>query len=115
MVHLNNGAPKKGEIMRTPPEGLGHWGGALLVSTLGVPSWRVWEILRIEGICLARRCLSRVSQDPDFAAKAPDVVALCLAPPKNAIVPCVDEKPSLQAITRPAGCDPACNKLSARP
>ena len=60
-----SGAPRKhGPELRerilarlelTPPQGFGHWDGALLASTLGVSAWRVWEILRIEGICLARR------------------------------------------------------------
>ncbi len=43
------------------------------------------------------------SNDPDFAAKAADVVGLYLAPPKNAIVLCVDEKPSIQALERAQG------------
>ena len=43
------------------------------------------------------------SNDPDFAAKAADVVGLYMAPPKNAIVICVDEKPSIQALERAQG------------
>ena len=81
---------------------------------LGVPAWRVWEILRIEGICLTRRRSWYVSQDPDFAAKAADVVALYLAPLENAIELSVDEKPSIQAITRPAGFVPAIDISGAR-
>jgi hypothetical protein len=41
--------------------------------------------------------------DPEFAAKAADVVGLYLAPPRNAIVICVDEKPSIQALERAQG------------
>jgi len=40
---------------------------------------------------------------PDFAAKAAEVVGLYMAPPKNAIVLCVDEKPSIQALERAQG------------
>lgn len=108
-----SGAPRKhgpelrerilAQLELAPPEGFGHWDGPLLASTLGVAAWRVWEILRIEGICLARRRSWCVSRDPDFAAKAADVVALYLSPPENAIVFSVDEKPSIQAITRPTG------------
>ena len=116
-----SGAPRKhgpelrerilAQLEAAPPEGFGHWDGALLASTLGVAAWRVWDILRIEGICLARRRTWCVSRDPDFAAKAADVVALYLAPPENAIVLSVDEKPSIQAITRAAGFVPAGKKV----
>jgi DDE superfamily endonuclease len=43
------------------------------------------------------------SNDPEFAAKAADIVGLYLAPPENAIVICVDEKPSIQALERAQG------------
>ena len=115
------GAPRKhgpelrerilAQLELAPPQGFGHWDGPLLASTLEVAAWRVWEILRAEGICLARRRSWCVSRDPDFAAKAADVVALYLSPPENAIVFSVDEKPSIQAITRPAGFVPAAKKV----
>jgi hypothetical protein len=38
-----------------------------------------------------------------FIAKAADVVGLYIAPPENAIVICVDEKPSIQALERAQG------------
>jgi hypothetical protein len=41
--------------------------------------------------------------DPWFAAKAADVVGLYLAPPENALVVCVDEKPNIQALERSTG------------
>ena len=99
------------QLEAAPPQGFGHWDGALLASTLEVAARRVREILRIEGICLARRRSWCVSQEPDFAAKAADVVGLYLSPPGNAIVFNVDEKPSIQAITRPAGFAPAGKKV----
>jgi hypothetical protein len=40
---------------------------------------------------------------PDAAAKAADVVGLYMAPPENAIVICVDEKFSIQALERAQG------------
>ena len=116
-----SGAPRKhgpelrerilAQLELVPPEGFGHWDGTVLANTLGVPAWRIWEILRIEGICLARRRSWCVSRDPDFAAKAAEVVALYLSPPENAIVVSVDEKPSIQAITRPTGFVPAGKKV----
>ena len=43
------------------------------------------------------------SNDPEFAAKAADVVGLYVDPPAKAIVLCVDEKPSIQALERAQG------------
>jgi len=40
---------------------------------------------------------------PEFVAKAADIVGLYLAPPTNALVICVDEKPSIQALGRATG------------
>ena len=40
------------------------------------------------------------SDNSEFVAKAADVLGLYMAPPKNAIVICVDEKPSIQALER---------------
>ena len=44
-----------------------------------------------------------VSNDPEFAAKAAEIVGLHMAPPDNAIVLAVDEKPSIQALERAQG------------
>jgi hypothetical protein len=41
--------------------------------------------------------------DPDFAAKAAEIVGLYLAPPENALVLAIDEKPSIQALERVQG------------
>ena len=43
------------------------------------------------------------SNDPNFTAKAADVVGLYVAPPEKAIVLCVDEKSSIQALERAQG------------
>jgi transposase len=43
------------------------------------------------------------SNDPDFTAKAADIVGLYIAPPENAIVLCVNEKPSIRALERAQG------------
>ena len=44
-----------------------------------------------------------VGNDPEFAAKAAEIVGLYMAPPDNAIVLAVDEKPSIQALERAQG------------
>jgi hypothetical protein len=63
----------------------------------------VWRFLRNNKIDLVARKSWCESNDPDFTAKAADVVGLYVAPPEKAIVLCVDEKPSIQALERAQG------------
>lgn len=86
-----------------PPEGYGMWNGTLLAQALGLPAHQVWAILRRNGIQLQRRRSWCYSTDPEFAPKAAEIVGLYLAPPENAVVLCVDEKPSIQALERAQG------------
>jgi hypothetical protein len=41
-----------------------------------------------------------MSDDPDFEQKAADVIGLYVKPPQHAVVFCVDEKTSVQALDR---------------
>jgi transposase len=87
-----------------PPAGYGRWTGGLLARALGdVHEQQVWRFLRAQKIDLAGRKSWCESNDPEFVAKAADVVGLYVAPPENAIVICVDEKPSIQALERAQG------------
>jgi transposase len=86
-----------------PPQGLSSWDGPSLAEALRVPADAVWKILRKEGIHLQRRRSWCISTDKNFAAKAADIVGLYLDPPLNALVLCVDEKPSIQALERKTG------------
>jgi len=87
-----------------PPEGYGQWNGNLLAKRLGdVSTDQVWRVLRKHRIQLQRRRSWCISTDPQFSQKAADVVGLYLAPPENAIVLCVDEKPCIQALERAQG------------
>jgi transposase len=87
-----------------PPPGHVRWSGPLLAAVLGdVDVQYVWRFLQAQKIDLAGRKSWCESHDPDFAAKAADVVGLYMAPPENAIVICVDEKPSIQALERAQG------------
>ena len=87
-----------------PPEGYGQWSGPLLTVVLGdVSDDQVWRILRKYDICLQRRRSWCISTDPEFGPKAADIVGLYLEPPVNALVVCVDEKPSIQALERAQG------------
>ena len=87
-----------------PPDGYGRWTGPLIAKALGdVDVQQVWRMLREHQIDLAARKSWCESNDPEFAAKAADVVGLYMAPPENAIVISVDEKPSIQALERKQG------------
>ncbi len=87
-----------------PPTGYAQWSGPLLAQALGdVSADYVWQVLRTCGIALQQRHSWCLSTDPEFAAKAADVTGLYLAPPENAIVICVDEKPHIQALERQQG------------
>src|SRR5271170_7151855 len=86
------------------PAGFARWTGPLLAGALGdVDVQYVWRFLRNYKIDLVVRKSWCESNDPSFTAKAADVVGLYVAPPEKAIVLCVDEKPSIQALERAQG------------
>lgn len=86
-----------------PPRGQAVWDGPAVAKQLNASVHAVWRVLRKEGISLARQRSWCVSTDPEFAAKAAEVVGLYLNPPENALVLSVDEKPSIQALERATG------------
>lgn len=87
-----------------PPSGYSSWSGRLIAQALGEVSARqVWRVLARHRISLQRRHRWCLSTDPQFAAKAADLVGIYLAPPDQAVVLCVDEKPSIQALERAQG------------
>jgi transposase len=81
-----------------PPEGFGQWDGALLAQELGYSRDAIWRLLRAQRISLARKRTWCISTDPEFAAKAADVVGLYLAKDEKAVVVCIDEKPNIQSL-----------------
>jgi transposase len=83
-----------------PPTPLTHWTAPRLAARLGVsPSTvlRVWQRAGLQPDRLERYV---ASTDPEFEAKAADIIGLYLNPPDNAIVLCVDEKTAIQALDR---------------
>jgi len=91
-------------LEKPPPQGYGRWTGPLLAKALGdVDVQYVWRFLREHKIDLAARKSWCESNDPQFTAKAADAVGLYVDPPAMAIVLCVDEKPSIQALERAQG------------
>jgi transposase len=90
-------------LEETPPPGMSHWDGPAVAEKLDAGVHAVRRVLRRDGIYLQRRRSWCVSTDKEFAPKAADVVGLYPNPPLNAVVPSVDEKPSIQAIERASG------------
>ena len=92
------------QLDEPPPSGYATWTGSLVAQALGDISKRqVWRVLRSEVIQLQRRRSWCISTDPQFAAKAADIVALYFNPPENAVILSVDEKPHIQALERAQG------------
>jgi len=89
---------------RTTSGRLWHVSGPLVARALeDVSEDQVWRVLRKYNISLERRRSWCISTDPEFGPKAADIVGLYLNPPQNALVLCVDEKPSIQALERAQG------------
>jgi transposase len=90
-------------LEQPPPVGQATWDGHAVARAVQGSVHAVWRLLRREGICLQRQRSWCVSTDPEFVPKAADIVGLYLAPPEKALVICVDEKPSIQALERKTG------------
>ena len=91
------------KISEEPPDGLSRWDGVTLARELGYSDDFVWRVMRKNNLHLNRSRSWCVSTDPEFSTKVADIVGLYLAPPENAIVICIDEKPSMQALSRTVG------------
>src|SRR6266481_6088410 len=82
------------------PEHYSRWSVRTLAQDLRLPRSTVHQILVASHLQLHRIRTFTFSPDPDFEAKLLDVAGLYLHPPENALVLCVDEKPSIQALDR---------------
>lgn len=91
------------QLEQPPPAGFSTWDGGMLAEALEVSDDAVWRVLRQEGVQLRRQRSWCVSTDPQFSAKAADIIGLYLNPPENALVLSIDEKPSIQALERRTG------------
>ena len=90
-------------LEQPPPPGQACWDGPAAARALGASPHAAWRVLRKEGVCLSRQRSWCVSTDPEFTAKAADIVGLYLNPPESALVLALDEKPSIQALERATG------------
>jgi transposase len=87
-----------------PPAGYSNWTAPLLARALcDVHEQYIWRFLRAQKIDLSGRKSWCQSTDPAFVAKAAEIVGLYMAPPENAVVLSIDEKPSIQALERAQG------------
>ena len=84
-----------------PADGSTHWSSRKLAAELGdVSHMTVARIWAKHGLKPHRLEGYLASNDPDFEAKAADVIGLYLNPPQHAAVFCVDEKTAIQALDR---------------
>jgi transposase len=84
------------------PEGAAHWSRRELARRAGISPASVHRIWRAFGLQPWRTEDFKISPDPLLTGKIRDVVGLYLAPPANAAVFAVDEKPQIQALERTA-------------
>ena len=82
------------------PEDQSRWTVRTLSAELGLSASTVHAMLVAAKLQPHRIRTFTLSPDPDFEAKLLDIVGLYLNPPENALVLCVDEKPSIQALDR---------------
>jgi len=86
--------------MAPPPAGRSRWTTRLLGREVRLANSCIARILQRHGLKPHLTRTYKVSRDPKFVEKVDDVVGLYLAPPRNAIVLSVDEKTSIQALSR---------------
>ncbi len=95
---------KISEIVRatqqTKPAGGTHWSCRTMARAQGVSPATVQRIWASRGLKPHLVKTFKLSNDPKFEAKLIDVVGLYLNPPDNAVVLCMDEKSSVQALDR---------------
>jgi transposase len=82
------------------PAGGTHWSKRELAARTGISPSSVLRIWQAFGLQPWRTQTFKISPDPLLTDKIRDVVGLYLAPPANAVVFSVDEKPQIQALQR---------------
>jgi transposase len=82
------------------PDNATHWSTRSLAEVLGTTHSFVHRVWQSVGLKPHLEKTFKVSNDPHFEEKLCDVVGLYLNPPENAVVFCVDEKTSIQALDR---------------
>src|SRR6267378_154844 len=83
-----------------PSVAVTHWSTRRLARRLGVSHMTVMRLWHKAGLQPHRVRGYMASPDPQFEAKAKDILGLYLEPPKNSAVFCIDEKTAIQALDR---------------
>jgi transposase len=86
--------------LHSKPEGQTHWSCRSMARHVGVSSATVQRIWSARGLKPHLVTTYKLSNDPRFEEKLIDVVGLYLNPPEQAVVLCMDEKSSVQALDR---------------
>jgi transposase len=86
--------------LQSPPDGSTHWSARRLAAAAGISASTVHRIWREHKLRPHQVRSFKFSKDPQLIEKVCDVVGLYLAPPKGALVLCVDEKTQIQALDR---------------
>lgn len=84
----------------SPPGPITHCSTRRLARRWGVSHVTVMRVWHKVGLQPHRLKRYMSSPDPDFEAKAKDILGLYLEPPKKAAVFCIDEKTAIQALDR---------------
>jgi len=82
------------------PAGQTHWSCRTMAKQVGVSPATVQRVWAARGLKPHLVKTFKLSNDPRFEEKLIDVVGLYLSPPDNALVLCLDEKSSVQALDR---------------
>jgi transposase len=82
------------------PAGQTHWSCRTMAKRVGVSPATVQRVWAARGLKPHLVKTFKLSNDPRFEQKLIDVVGLYLNPPDNALVLCLDEKSSVQALDR---------------
>ncbi len=95
---------KVDEVVRltteTRPEGQTHWSCRSMAAATGLSAATVQRIWHARGLKPHQVKTFKLSGDPRFEEKLVDVVGLYVNPPDKAVVLCMDEKSSVQALDR---------------
>ena len=82
------------------PQGQTYWSVRTMAREVGISPAQVQRIWAARGLKRHRMETFKLSNDPQFEEELIDVVSLYMNPPENAIVLCMDEKSSIQALDR---------------
>jgi transposase len=88
------------KTLEPPPDGTTQWSVRRLAAATGLSATTVHRIWREHKLKPHQLRSFKFSNDPQLVQKIVDVVGLYLAPPKGALVLCVDEKTQIQALDR---------------